>query len=204
MEKILTVLIAIVISSCKASAMKELDEVSQLVFNEGYGETEVLEMVDGVYYKDIAVKWGEPSGGLSGFWGDSWLINDGGRKKQIIVYYNSDGFAEHVIIDDIEEKITNNLNYTDDDPPLYYMDDNFFELLGNGEFSSDEVLRMLSGIKYKELYEYWGEPDGMLSGFWGDIWYIGNNKQIIVYYNSIGFVENVIIDNLLTDTDGNV
>ena len=76
------------------------------------------------------------------------------------------------------------------------MDDNFFELLSNGEYSSDEVLRMLSGIKYKELYEYWGAPDGKLSGFWGDIWYVGNNKQIIVYYNSIGFVENVIIGNI--------
>lgn len=176
--------------------MTELDEVSNLVFNEGYGETEVLEMVDGVYYKDIAAEWGEPNGGLSGFWGDIWLINDSGMKKQIIVYYNSDGFAEHVIIDDIEEKITNNVNYTDDDPPVYYMDDNFFELLSNGEFSSDEVLRMLGGIKYEELYELWGEPDGALSGFWGDIWDIGNNKQIIVYYNGVGFVENVIICNI--------
>ena len=194
MKKILTVLIAIVISSCKASAMTELDEVSDLVFSKEYGAEEVLEIVNGVYYKDIAAKWGEPNGGLSGFWGDIWVIDDNGIKKQIIVYYNSSGFAEHVIIDDIEEKITNNVNYTDDDPPLYYMDDNFFELLNNGEYSSDEVLRMLSGIKYSELHELWGEPDGgEVTCVWGDVWNIGNNKQIIVFYNSIGFVENVII-----------
>ena len=56
LKKILTVLIAIVISSCKASDMAELDEVSDFVFNNGYSETEVLEIIDGVYYKDIAAK----------------------------------------------------------------------------------------------------------------------------------------------------
>ena len=201
LKKILTVLIAcIILSSCKAdnaSKFVKIDEVSNLVFNKGYGAEEVLEMVKGVYYEDIAAEWGARSGVLSGFWGDIWSINDGENRKRIIVYYNSSGFAEHVIIDDIEEKITNNVNYTDDDPPLYYMDDNFFELLNNGEYSSDEVLRMLSSIKYSELHEFWGEPDGgEVTCAWGDVWNIGNNKQIIVFYNSIGFVENVIICNI--------
>ncbi len=89
LKKILTVLIAcIIFSSCKAnnaSKLVKLDEVSDLVFDNGYGETEVLEIVNGVYYEDIAAEWGEPNGGLSGFWGDIWVITDGENRKMIIV-----------------------------------------------------------------------------------------------------------------------
>lgn len=209
MKKILTVLIAIVISSCKASDMAKLDEVSDLVFNKGYGEAEVLEIVNGVYYKDIAAEWGEPNGGLSGFWGDIWLINNDGKKKQIIVYYNSDGYAEHVIIDDIKTDNKNTVEqnknletdengyYIDDDPLIY----DFYVI--NDGLTSYGALEWFGGIYYEELYEHWGEPDGRLSGFWGDIWNIGNNKQMIVYYNSDGCVENVIIENIEANTDGN-
>ena len=83
LKKILTVLIAcIILSSCKAdnaSKFVKLDEVSDLVFNKGYGAEEVLEIVNGVYYENIDNQWGEPNGGLSGFWGAIWLINDDGK-----------------------------------------------------------------------------------------------------------------------------
>lgn len=219
MKKILAVIIAcIVLSSCKANKAFELvrlAEVSDLVFNKGYGAEEVLEMVNGVYYEDIAAEWGEPNGGLSGFWGDIWLINNDGKKKQIIVYYNSDGYAEHVIIDDIETDNKNtveqnenletdeNGNYIDSDKPIYeedwYLDDVMSLISSEDEdYESEVVLYMLTERDFyrEELHEHWGEPDGTLSGFWGDFWNIGNNKQIIVYYNSDGCVENVKINNI--------
>lgn len=209
MGKFLTVLIAIMLSSCKAPNIAELDEVSDLVFNKGYGEEEVLEMVDGVYYEDLAERWGE-HGGLSEFWGDIWVIENGESKKQIIVYYNSDGFAKHVIIDDIKsdtEKQDENLqtdeneNLVADDPPLYESED-YFDIVNDG-YTASGVLGDIKGVNNKRLHELWGEPDGILFGFCGDIWDIGNNKQMIVYYDDSGNVTDVIIDEVKIDTDGN-
>lgn len=212
LKKILTVLIAcILLSSCNSdkTSVAELDEVSDLVFNKGYGEEEVLEMVDGVYYEDLEEHWGE-HGGLSGFWGDIWVIENGESKKQIIVYYNSDGFAKHVIIDDIKsntEKQDENLqtdengNFVADDPPLYESED-YFDIVNDG-YTASGVLGDIKGVNNKRLHELWGEPDGILFGFCGDIWDIGNNKQMIVYYDDSGNVTDVIIDEVKIDTDGN-
>lgn len=86
----------------------KLDEVSNLIFNEGYGSAEVLEMLQDVYYENLAAQWGAPDTMLSGFWGDGWIIDNGGKSKQIIVYYNEDGYALHV-------KILDEYEYTDDD-----------------------------------------------------------------------------------------
>ncbi|MDE7289591.1 MAG: hypothetical protein K2N71_08860 [Oscillospiraceae bacterium] len=224
MKKILTVLIAcIILSSCKAnnaSKLVKLDEVSDLVFNKGYGEAEVLEMVKGVYYEDMAAEWGARSGVLSGFWGDIWSITDGENRKRIIVYYNSDGYAEHVKIDNVEADTDKNEELTGtfetggnadyDDVPIYeedwYLDDVMSLISSEDEdYESEVVLYMLTERDFhcEELHEHWGTPDEMLSGLWGDIWDIGNNKQIVVYYNSDGYVENVIIDHIETDTDNN-
>lgn len=208
MGKFLTVLIAIMISSCKVPNIAELDEVSDLVFNKGYGEEEVLEIVNGVYYEDLAERWGE-HGGLSGFWGDIWVIENGESKKQIIVYYNRNGFAEHVIIDDIKsntEKQDENLqtdengNFVADDPPLY--EEDYFDIVNDG-YTALGVLADIKGVNNERLHELWGEPDGILSGFWGDIWYIGNNNRMIVYYDNNGNVINVIIDEIKKDTGEN-
>lgn len=40
-----------------------------------------------------------------------------------------------------------------------------------------------------------GAPNGMLSGFWGDIWYFGegDERRIVVYYDGDGLVEHVKI-----------
>lgn len=82
--------------------------------------------------------------------------------------------------------------------------DEVSELVFNKGYGAVEIFEMVNGVYYENLAEKWGEPDGKLSGFWGDIWYVGNNKQIIVYYDSDGCVENVRIDNIKTDTDGNI
>lgn len=218
MKKILTVLIVcILLSGCnsgKTRGPETLDEVADLVFNEGYGEEEVLEIVNGVYYEDLEERWGE-HGGLSGFWGDTWVIENGGNKKQIIVYYNRDGNAEHVRIGDIEpdtekspDKQDENLqtdengNFVDEDTPLYEEED-YFDIV-NDCYTASGVLADIKGVNNERLHELWGTPDCVLSGFWGDIWYIGNNNRMIVYYDNNGNVINVIINEVKTDTDGNI
>lgn len=225
MRKILMVLIiCVLLSSCKAenTSALGLDEVSELVFNRGYGAEDVLEIINGVYYEDLAERWGD-HGELSGLWGDIWSISDGERKKQIIVYYNSGGFAEHIIIDDVEEKETdksaetNNMQtdengyYVDDDVPIYeeewYLDDVLSLIVSEGEdYNSEIVLKMLTERDFhcEELRRHWGTPNGTLFGAWGDIWELENGKKITVYYSGDGYVENVIMDNNETDIDGNV
>lgn len=216
MGKFLTVLIAIMMSSCKAPNIAELDEVSDLVFNKGYGEKEVLEMVNGVYYEDLEERWGEEYFGLSGMFGDTWSIYDSdGSRKQITVYYNSDGFAVHVVINDVEPHNENTAEQNEsfqtdengdcadyDDPPLYEEKD-YFDIVNDG-YTALGVLADIKGVNNERLHELWGTPDGVLSGFWGDIWYIGNNNRMIVYYDNNGNVTNVIIDEIKKDTDGNI
>lgn len=61
--------------------------------------------------------------------------------------------------------------------------------------TEEDILKDLSGQSNVSLAEAWGAPDGMLSGFWGDIWDLSDNsgKYITVYYDSDGAVDNVII-----------
>ena len=100
--KLLAVLIVIVFSiyrAALASKVAELDEVSDLIFNEGYGAADVFEIVNGVHYENLAEKWGAPDGERSGPRGDFWNI---GTNKQIIVYYDGDGCVRNVRINKIE------------------------------------------------------------------------------------------------------
>lgn len=223
MKKALILLAAcMAFSSCRDTIHSDtvsLAEVSRLVFDEGYSEADVLEMIRGTNYEDLDRFWGE-HGELSGFWGDVWSIYDGEDRKQMIVYYDNNGYPIHVKIFDIEdntEAITEqpeNLEtdedgyYIDDDPPIWeeewYLDD-VLSLIGSKDedYNSEAVLRMLTerDFHYEELHEHWGTPDAVLSGFWGDIWHLENNKKVSVYYNSNGYVENVIMDNVEDNTE---
>ena len=60
----------------------------------------------------------------------------------------------------------------------------------------DTLEEELIGLSEEELHRRWGEPDGVLSGFWGDIWNLGalSDRQIIVYYSAEGIVETVKVD----------
>ena len=42
-----------------------------------------------------------------------------------------------------------------------------------------------------ELVQKWGNPDGTLSGFYGDIWTITENESIVVYYSAESIVEHI-------------
>lgn len=57
-------------------------------------------------------------------------------------------------------------------------------------FSEIEV-----GTPQDEIHKKFGDPSGMLFGFWGDIYKIDDTKAIIVYYDMNGQVK------LITATD---
>ena len=46
----------------------------------------------------------------------------------------------------------------------------------------------------EKLREIWGEPDSMLSGFWGDRWEVDDSTNVIVYYAADEKIEYVKID----------
>ena len=66
------------------------------------------------------------------------------------------------------------------------------------ECSQEKLNKQLIGILRADLLNVWGEPDGHLSGFWGDTWQLGNEKgeHIIVYYDQNGIIENVKVADL--------
>lgn len=66
---------------------------------------------------------------------------------------------------------------------------------------TEEITENLLGVHRDDIIASWGEPDGMLSGLWGDIWFDKDSEiKIIVYYctqnieNTVrGTVEEVLI-----------
>lgn len=68
-------------------------------------------------------------------------------------------------------------------------------LLTEKGYTEERILEELSGQNNASLAEAWGAPDAILSGLWGDIWYLSeeSGKEIIVYYDKDGFVEHIKI-----------
>lgn len=60
-------------------------------------------------------------------------------------------------------------------------------------YTEDEIAQKLKGEHRDNIIMSWGTPDGMLSGFWGEVWFIddANDRKITLYYDADGFVENV-------------
>ena len=54
----------------------------------------------------------------------------------------------------------------------------------------------LAGYTPDDLRKVWGEPDGMLSGMWGEIWFVDeeHTARVTVYYDADGKVENILLD----------
>ena len=61
------------------------------------------------------------------------------------------------------------------------------------QYTQEELNAELVGASREELHAVWGEHEGILSGFWGEIWPLdnGTEKSIIVYYNTDGMVMEV-------------
>lgn len=62
-------------------------------------------------------------------------------------------------------------------------------------YTEEDFQDELLGKNRDGIINAWGEPDGMLSGFWGDIWLLSDesDKQIILYYDQDGIIENIRI-----------
>ena len=71
------------------------------------------------------------------------------------------------------------------DKELIYMQ---LQLDGKGE---EFVMSQFEGFTREKLIAKWGNPDGMLSGFYGDIWTITETESIIVYYSAGSTVEHI-------------
>ena len=55
------------------------------------------------------------------------------------------------------------------------------------------ALEQLEGCRRKDLIRKWGQPDGMLSGLYGDIWNLTQSEAITVYYSDNSKVEHLLI-----------
>lgn len=49
--------------------------------------------------------------------------------------------------------------------------------------TEQQAAEALAGTSREALRKAWGEPDGMLSGFYGDIYNGPDGKRIVVYYD---------------------
>ena len=58
------------------------------------------------------------------------------------------------------------------------------------------VLPQLKGCTKEDLVKKWGSPDGMLSGFRGDIWEITESASIIVCYSDEFTVDDIILNRI--------
>lgn len=58
--------------------------------------------------------------------------------------------------------------------------------------TNEEAEKLLTGKTAQEIKKNWGEPDSMLSGFYGDI-YVYEEKLIVIYYDGDSKVINVRI-----------
>ena len=60
-------------------------------------------------------------------------------------------------------------------------------------YTQEQLEEKLIGLSIDEIHHSWGEPDGHLSGFWGEIWSLDGGKEniIVLYYDENGMVEYI-------------
>lgn len=69
-------------------------------------------------------------------------------------------------------------------------------------YTQEEIEEKLKGEYRDNILVSWGQPDGMLSGMWGEVWFLDDEKdrKITVYYDSNGCVVNVRIGSRSKET----
>lgn len=69
-------------------------------------------------------------------------------------------------------------------------------LVSEKGYGVEDLKEFLLGQYHEDVTALWGEPDGVLFGLWGEIWHLDEegNSYIIVYYNTKGYVENIILE----------
>ena len=66
---------------------------------------------------------------------------------------------------------------------IFYRFNRLPSLHAASKFSAGNLEYRLKGKPRRDLLTVWGEPDGCLSGLYGDIWKLDEERQVIVYYN---------------------
>ena len=63
-------------------------------------------------------------------------------------------------------------------------------------YDSEDIEDLMEDIPQKRIHAKWGKPDGHLSGFWGEIWFLNEEKdgRITLYYDEDGKVDDVVVD----------
>ena len=115
-------------------------------------------------------------------------LKDGGSVKYSALLYSvtdvhrmdpvTDGYEDGTIIKILGFEVYNNVI-----------------ALETTDYSQEEMEAKLKGEHRDNIIASWGEPDGHLSGFWGDVWFLDDikDKKITLYYDANGCVENVRI-----------
>ena len=111
----------------------------------------------GAKQANIYEKFGEPTGTLSGMYGDIYEV-DG---KKVVIYY---GFSSDDSFPVTEVKISDAKEVAEAIKPTL------------SDFEAIEI-----GTKQADIHEKFGEPVGTLSGLYGDIFEV-EDKRIILYY----------------------
>lgn len=63
------------------------------------------------------------------------------------------------------------------------------------DYTQEQLDEKLIGRSQEEIHSAWGEPDGMLSGFRGDIYHVPDGyESMILYYDADGIVETIKVD----------
>lgn len=121
-------------------------------------------------------------------------LKDGGSVKYSALLYSvtdvhrmdpvMDGYEEGTIIKILGFKVYNNVIALEND------------------YSQEEMEAKLKGEHRDNIIASWGEPDGHLSGFWGEVWFLDDvkDKKVILYYDADGCVENVRIGSRSKET----
>ena len=129
-------------------------------------------------------------------------LKDGGSVKYSALLYSvtdvhrmdpvTDGYEDGTIIKILGFEVYNNVQ--DEGADVMEFSEVRGLVLEKG-YTQEEIEEKLKGEYRDNILASWGEPNGMLSGMWGDVWFLDDeqSKKITVYYDSNGFVENVLI-----------
>ena len=129
-------------------------------------------------------------------------LKDGGSVKYSALLYSvtdvhrmnpvTDGYEDGTIIKILGFEVYNNVQ--DEGADVMEFNEVKGIVLEKG-YTQEEIEEKLKGEHRDNILVSWGEPDGMLSGMWGDVWFLDDAKErkITVYYDSNGCVENVRI-----------
>ena len=120
-------------------------------------------------------------------------LKDGGSVKYNALLYSvtdvhrinleTDGYEDGTIIKVLGFEIYNDVQ--DETEEIMQFSEVRGLVLEKG-YTQEEIEEKLKGEYRDDILISWGEPDGMLSGMWGDVWFLDEEKErkITVYYDS--------------------